>query len=63
MSIFGLKKENQRLREENQRLRDLCEEKDAYFTEMISDGLRHGSQLAGKHMADRKSYLNETKRR
>lgn len=40
-------------------LEDLCDEKDAYFQEMISDGLRHGSSLAGKHMADRKQYLNE----
>ena len=32
--------------------------KDAYFVEMISDGLRHGSSLAGKHMADRRWYLN-----
>ena len=40
-------------------LEDLCNEKDAYFQEMISDGLRHGSSLAGKHMADRKQYLNE----
>ena len=40
-------------------LEDLCDEKDAYFQEMISDGLRHGSSLAGKRMADRKQYLNE----
>lgn len=31
--------------------------KDSYFTEMISDGLRHGSKLAAKHMSDRKSTL------
>lgn len=40
-------------------LEDLCEEKDDFFREAISDGLRHGSSLAGKHMADRKQYLNE----
>ena len=40
-------------------LEDLCEEKDDYFREAISDGLRHGSSLAGKHMADRKQYLSE----
>ena len=39
-------------------LEKLCEEKDHYFTEMISDGLRHGSSLAGKHMADLKAYKN-----
>lgn len=39
-------------------LENLCEEKDSYFMEMISDGLRHGSSRAGQHMADRKKYLN-----
>ena len=32
-------------------LENLCDEKDDYFRETISDGLRHGSSLAGKHMA------------
>lgn len=45
------------LETENERLRDLCEEKDEFFKEMISDGLRHGSSLAGKHMSDRNDYL------
>ena len=45
------------LEKENRRLRKLCEEKDSFFVEMISDGMRHGSHLAAKHMADRKSYL------
>lgn len=40
-------------------LESLCDEKDGYFRETISDGLRHGSSLAGKHMADRRQYLNE----
>lgn len=40
-------------------LEDLCDEKDDYFREAISDGLRHGSSLAGKHMADRRQFLNE----
>ena len=39
-------------------LENLCEEKDSYFMEMISDGLRHGSSRAGQHMSDRKKYLN-----
>ena len=40
-------------------LENLCDDKDGYFRETISDGLRHGSSLAGKHMADRRQYLNE----
>lgn len=40
-------------------LENLCDEKDDYFQETISDGLRHGSSLAGKHMADQRQYLNE----
>ena len=40
-------------------LERLHDEKDDYFREVISDGLRHGSSLAGKHMADLKQYLNE----
>ena len=27
-----------------------------FFKAMISDGLRHGSSLAGKHMADLREY-------
>ena len=46
------------LRKENRRLKKLCEEKDSYFMEMISDGMRHGSSLAAKHMADRKKYIH-----
>ena len=40
-------------------LEDLCEEKDSFFSAMISDGLRHGSSIAGKHMADKKKYNNK----
>ncbi|WP_422803323.1 hypothetical protein [Streptococcus sp. FT1-106] len=52
--IADLENENTSLRERISDLEYLCEEKDEYFKEMISDGLRHGSSLAGKHMADRK---------
>lgn len=58
MGLFNLKKENDYLRKENRRLRNLCEEKDSYFLELMSDALRHGSKLAGKHMSDRKKYKN-----
>ncbi|MBE5779272.1 MAG: hypothetical protein E7331_08065 [Clostridiales bacterium] len=69
MSIFGKSKREQELEMENFRLRrrvkDLVErsdDKDSFFCEMISDGLRHGSSLAAKHMSDRKKYLNENKK-
>lgn len=58
MNYFNLAKENQALKRENTKLRNLCKEKDSYFMELMSDGLRHGSKLAAKHMADRKSYKN-----
>ena len=57
MGLFSLKKENAYLRKENQRLRRLCKEKDSYFMELMSDGLRHGSKLAAQHMSDRKKYI------
>lgn len=66
MGLFSNKKENEikHLRKANQikdreikRLKNLCAEKDKYFNEMISDGLRHGSKLASKHMRDKKDYL------
>lgn len=53
----SFRKENNFLNKEIVRLTDLCLEKDEYFMETISDGLRHGSSLAAKHMADRKEYL------
>jgi hypothetical protein len=60
-NFFGtsdLKAENTFLKEEVNRLRSLCEEKDLWFLELAADALRHGSKLAGKHMADRKNFLN-----
>lgn len=58
MNLFNLAKENAYLRKENRRLHNLCKVKDSYFKELMSDSLRHGSKLAGKHMSDRKKYLN-----
>ena len=52
--VFSKKKENEYLRSEVIRLRRLCDEKDAYFMELMADGLRHGSKLAAKHMSGRK---------
>ena len=66
MKLFDTKKdklirslivENKALKKRNKDLVSLCNEKDFFFKEMISDGLRHKSPLAAKHMADRKSYL------
>ena len=65
---FGNKKKLQNLERENQMLKkrvaqlvDLCNEKDQFFVGSISDGLRHGSSAAGRHMADRKKYLRGKK--
>ena len=59
MKLFNsIKTENAYLKKENRRLHQLCEEKDSYFMELMADGLRHGSKLAGKHMSDRKKYVN-----
>lgn len=65
MGLFSNKKRISDLENENRKkdkrireLEDLCDEKDEYFKEMISDGMRHGSSLAAKHMSDRKKYLN-----
>lgn len=55
--ITSLEKEISFLRKDNVRLHQLCEVKDSYFMEMISDGLRNGSTLAARHMADRKKYI------
>lgn len=54
-----LKVENIRLVAENTELKRINSAvikrslaKDSFFKEMISDGFRHGSSLAAKHMAD-----------
>ena len=57
-AVQALQNDNNRLRKRNDQLVDLCHEKDSYFTELMSDALRHGSKLAGKHMSDRKKYLD-----
>lgn len=65
MSLFNKNKEIAFLKSELKsrdkrikQLENLCREKDSFFTEMISDGLRHGSSLAAKHMSDKKKFLN-----
>lgn len=55
MKTPNLKAENAYLKKENKRLRNLSKEKDSFFAQMISDGLRNGSKLAGKQMSDRKN--------
>lgn len=57
MGLFNLANENVMLKSENRKLKKLCAEKDSYFSELMSDALRHGSKLAAKHMAEKKSYL------
>ena len=59
MKLFNsVKAENEYLKKENKRLHQLCNEKDSFFMELMADALRHGSKLAGKHMSDRKKYVN-----
>ena len=55
--LFDMAKIIKDLKKENRRLHKLCKLKDSYFSELISDGLRHGSTLAARHMADRNKYL------
>lgn len=46
-----LERENRALKDRNRQLKNLCEEKDSFFLELMSDALRHGSSVAAKHMA------------
>lgn len=64
MGLFALVKENKHLKAEvmtlrkrNKELVNLCKEKDSFFDGVISDGLRHGSSLAARHMSEKKKYL------
>lgn len=57
--IFLLEQENKAQRQRIKQLKDLCEEKDTYFKELMSDSLKKGSSLAAKHMADRREYLKK----
>lgn len=58
MNFLNVSKQNAILKQENRELRNLCKEKDLYFMELMADGLRHGSKIAAKHMADRKKYIH-----
>jgi len=57
IELAYLRKANKTKDRRIRQLENLCREKDSFFNEMISDGLRHGSPLAAKHMSDRKKYL------
>lgn len=46
--VAELEEENEALHNRIDELKDLCEEKDSYFTEMISDGLRLSICQTGK---------------
>ena len=56
--IKFLKAEIKRKDARIKQLENLCEENNSCFKELVSDGLRHGSSLAGKYMADYKKYKN-----
>lgn len=60
--ISELEQENRKSQKRIKQLENLCEEKDSFFTELMSDALKKGSSLAGKHMADRKDYLKGKKK-
>ena len=55
--VSALKKEIKLNKQRISQLEKLCKEKDSFFEELMSDGLRHGSSLAAKHMSDKKKYL------
>ena len=57
MKLFDFKAENKKLKREVRNLKKLCEKKDKFFKELMSDAMRHGSKLGAKHMSDRKNYL------
>ena len=57
IELAYLRKANKTKDRRIRQLENLRREKDSFFNEMISDGLRHGSPLAAKHMSDRKKYL------
>ena len=57
-ALKAVQKDNAQLKRRNNQLVNLCNEKDSFFKELMADALRHGSPLAGKHMSDRKKYLN-----
>lgn len=52
-----IKKKEKRIKQ----LERLCDEKDAHFSSLMSDGLRHGSSLAGQYMNDKKQYKKKKK--
>ncbi|MCI9579334.1 MAG: hypothetical protein HFF98_10885 [Oscillibacter sp.] len=54
--LLRLSQENKMLKRRVKNLEGLCAEKDSFFMELMSDGLRHGSPLAAKHMSDRKKF-------
>lgn len=54
--LLRLSQENKMLKRRVKNIPGLCAEKDSFFMELMSDGLRHGSPLAAKHMSDRKKF-------
>ena len=54
--ILQLEAENRASKKRIKQLEKLCHEKDSFFNELMSDALRHGSSLGGKHMSDKKKY-------
>ena len=68
MGLFGFKSKKDKIidvliqdsAKKSKRIKDLeklSDIKDSDLKELMSDALRHGSSLGGKHMADRKKSL------
>ncbi|MDV7713637.1 hypothetical protein PSH12_13630 [Enterococcus casseliflavus] len=57
--ILVLKKTNSVQNKRIKQLENLCEEKDSFFKELMSDATKHGSSLGAKHMSDRAKYLKD----
>ncbi|RRD94592.1 hypothetical protein EII17_07355 [Clostridiales bacterium COT073_COT-073] len=57
VKISKLKKDNMTKAKRIKDLEKICQKQDQSINRLMSDGLRHGSTLAAKYMADKKKQL------